>query len=189
MSSPPQSGAFPRMIFGPFVYDGASGELHKHGVRIRLQGQPLHILSAMLRRSGEVVSREEFRQELWPLSAFVDFDHGLNAAMNRLRQTLGDSADQPRYIETLPGRGYRFIAPVQEASPKPLVLIAPPVPPEKPDELSPRRQRSPSKTAWLACMAGAALTACFIAGYLAHRQHEHLRYSENSGSAAPRRTG
>ncbi len=115
-------------IFGPFAYDEMSGELYKHGVRLRLEGQPLQILAALIRQPGQVVTRDEFQQRLWRGGTFVDFDHGLNAAMNRLRQVLGDSADQPRYIETLSGRGYRFIAPVQETFPKPvLVMASPPV--------------------------------------------------------------
>ena len=101
-------------IFGPFVFDEASTELRKYGVRVRLQGQPLQILTALIRQPGKVVTRDEFQQQLWKGSTFVDFDHGLHAAMNRLRQALGDSADQPRYIETLPGRGYRFVATVHD---------------------------------------------------------------------------
>src|SRR5712691_8191854 len=101
-------------IFGPFVFEEASAELRKHGVRVRLHGQPLQILTALIRQPGQVVTRKEFQQQLWAGSTFVDFDQGLNAAMNRLRQALGDSADQPRYIETLPRRGYRFVASVQD---------------------------------------------------------------------------
>src|SRR5713226_7933670 len=118
MSSQPTAGPPRQLVFGPFAFDEASGELNKHGVRVRLQGQPLQILGALIRHPGQVVSRDEFQQQLWTGSTFVDFEHGLNAAMNRLRQALGDSADQPRYIETLPGRGYRFVAPVQDAQPK-----------------------------------------------------------------------
>lgn len=101
------------VLFGPFVFEEASGELRKHGTRVRLQGQPLQILATLIRRPREAITREEFQEMLWKGSTFVDFEHGLNSAVNRLRQVLGDSADQPRYIETLPGRGYRFIAPVE----------------------------------------------------------------------------
>jgi TolB-like protein len=114
MSGQPTSRPSRSRIFGPFVFDEASAELRKYGVRVRLHGQPLQILTALIRHPGQVVTRDEFQQQLWKGSTFVDFDHGLHAAMNRLRQALGDSADQPRYIETLPGRGYRFIAPVQD---------------------------------------------------------------------------
>src|SRR6266851_4226096 len=113
MSSQPTTSPPRQLVFGPFAFDEASGELHKHGVRVRLEGQPLQILTTLIRQPGQVVTRDEFQQQLWKGSTFVDFDHGLHAAMNRLRQALGDSADQPRYIETLPGRGYRFVAPVQ----------------------------------------------------------------------------
>src|SRR5713101_4218392 len=112
-------------IFGPFVFDEASAQLRKYGVPVRLQGQPLQILTALIRQPGQVVTRDEFQQQLWKGSTFVDFDHGLHAAMNRLRQALGDSADQPRYIETLPGRGYRFVALVQDLAAKPVLVMTP----------------------------------------------------------------
>ena len=112
-----------KRVFGLFAFDEVSGELWKHGVRLRLQGQPLQILQALMRLPGAIVTRDEFQRTLWGGSTFVDFDHGLHSAMNRLRQVLGDSADQPRYIETLPGRGYRFIAPVQDEEMKPILVV------------------------------------------------------------------
>src|SRR6202008_2751894 len=84
----------------------------KRGRRIRLQEQPFRVLTMLVERSGEVVTREELRQKLWPADTFVDFDTGLNSAIKKLRDTLGDSAEDSRYIETLPRRGYRFVAPV-----------------------------------------------------------------------------
>jgi len=99
--------------FGDFELDPRSGELHKQGLRINLQAQPLQILLAVLEKPGEVVTRDELRVKLWPADTFVDFEHGLNAAIKRLRDTLGDSAEAPVYIETLPRRGYRFLLPVQ----------------------------------------------------------------------------
>lgn len=105
--------------FGVFELDLRSGELHKHGRKIRLQEQPFQILAMLLERPGEVVTREELRHRLWPSDTFVDFDHGLNNAINRLREVLGDSADNARYVETLPRRGYRFVAPVEGASESP----------------------------------------------------------------------
>lgn len=96
--------------FGPFEADLYSQELRKQGVRLRLPRQSFQILKMLLERPGELVTREELRQALWPSDTFVDFEHGLNAAINRLRETLGDDADNPRYIETLPRRGYRFIS-------------------------------------------------------------------------------
>ena len=98
--------------FGPFQLDLASGELHKHGVKLRMQEQPFQILVMLLQNPGEVVTRDELRNKLWSSDTFVDFDVGLNNAILRLRNALGDSADSPRFIETLPRRGYRFIAQV-----------------------------------------------------------------------------
>jgi TolB-like protein/DNA-binding winged helix-turn-helix (wHTH) protein/Tfp pilus assembly protein PilF len=102
--------------FGVYEFDPRRGELRKQGMRIRFEGQPVAILTMLLKRPGEVVPREELQKELWPADTFVDFEHSLNAAIKRLRAVLNDSADAPRYIETLPGRGYRLIAPVQGVS-------------------------------------------------------------------------
>jgi DNA-binding winged helix-turn-helix (wHTH) protein len=87
-------------------------ELRKYGLKIKLQEQPFQVLAMLVRHSGEVVTREELQKTLWPADTFVDFDRGLNRAINRIREALGDSADNPRFVETLPRRGYRFIAPV-----------------------------------------------------------------------------
>jgi len=101
--------------FGTFELDVRSGELRKAGVRVGLQDQSLQVLTLLLERSGELVTRDELRQRLWPDGTFVDFEHGLNAVINRLRETLGDSAESPRFIQTVPRRGYRLIAPVDGA--------------------------------------------------------------------------
>jgi eukaryotic-like serine/threonine-protein kinase len=98
--------------FGVFEVHVRSGELRKQGVRIKLQEQPFHVLTVLLQRPGEVVTREELRSQNWPADTFVDFDNSLNTAINKLREALGDSAESPRFIETMPRRGYRFIAPV-----------------------------------------------------------------------------
>src|SRR2546421_5985250 len=98
--------------FGVFEVDLRAGELRKQGVRIKLQEQPFHVLTLLLQRPGEVITREELRSELWQSETFVDFDNSLNTSINKLREALGDSAENPRFIETLPRRGYRFIAPV-----------------------------------------------------------------------------
>src|SRR5712692_9627480 len=108
--------------FGPFAVDFRAGELHKNGRRIRLQDQPLQVLALLLEHPGETVTREELHQELWPNDTFVDFDHGLNNAINRLRETLCDSAENPRYIETLPRRGYRFISAMEAVDPSPAMV-------------------------------------------------------------------
>ena len=100
------------LYFGLFEVDLRSGELRKQGVRIKLQEQPFHVLTLLLQRPGDLVTREELRLQIWQSDTFVDFDNGLNTSINKLREALGDSADNPRFIETLPRRGYRFIAPV-----------------------------------------------------------------------------
>lgn len=100
--------------FGAFEVDLRSGELRKYGLRIKLQDQPFQVLALLLERPGEVVSREDLRQKLWAADTFVDFDVGLNSAVKRLRDALGDTAEKPRYIETVPRRGYRFIASVED---------------------------------------------------------------------------
>src|ERR1700746_3370261 len=103
--------------FGQFEVDLRAGELRKQGVRIRLQEQPFQVLAMLIDHSGQVVSREELQSKLWPADTFVDFDHSLNRAINKLREALGDSADDPRFIETLPKRGYRFIATLKDTTP------------------------------------------------------------------------
>lgn len=102
--------------FGVFEADAASGELRKAGVRLRLQEQPFQVLLVLLESAGEVVTREELRQKLWPADTFVDFDHSLNTIVNKLREVLGDSASNPRFIETLAKRGYLFLSPVEPLS-------------------------------------------------------------------------
>ena len=99
-----------RVRFGPFEIDEKTGELRKDGTKIRLQEQPRQILQILLEHPGELVGRDELRKRVWPTDTFVDFDHGINNAIKRLREALGDTAETPRYIETLPRRGYRFIA-------------------------------------------------------------------------------
>jgi len=104
--------------FGDLEFDTLAGELSRRGTKLRLQEQPLQILQMLIRYPGQVVPREELRQQIWPADTFVDFDHGINNAIKRLREALGDTADTPRYIETLPKRGYRFIGTIELESPK-----------------------------------------------------------------------
>jgi Tol biopolymer transport system component/DNA-binding winged helix-turn-helix (wHTH) protein len=107
-----------RMIrFGVFEVDRLAGELRRNGARVKLQEQPFQILALLLERPGEVVTREEMQGRLWPADTFVDFDHSLNAAVRRLREALGDSAENPRFVETVARRGYRFLAPVHGSGP------------------------------------------------------------------------
>src|SRR5437016_4560384 len=102
-----------KVKFGIFEADLRAGELRRNGSKVKLQEQPFQVLTVLLERPGEVVSREDLRTKLWPSDTFVDFDHGLNAAVRRLRDALGDSAENPRFVETLARRGYRFLAPVE----------------------------------------------------------------------------
>jgi Tol biopolymer transport system component/DNA-binding winged helix-turn-helix (wHTH) protein len=125
-----------RARFGPFEVDLHTHELWKFGTRMKLVGQPFEILAVLLSRPGELVTREELRQRLWPSDTFVDFNHGLNAAVNKLRAALGDLAEAPRYVETLPRRGYRFVAAIEwvdakaeHANPAVAIVNLPPMPP------------------------------------------------------------
>src|SRR5215471_16038741 len=93
--------------FGVFEVDPRSGDLRKNGLKLKLSGQPFQVLAMLLERPGEIVSREEIQKRLWPADTFVDFDHSLNTAINKIREVLGDAADNPRFVETLPRRGYR----------------------------------------------------------------------------------
>jgi len=146
--------------FGPFEFQPDAGELRKHGLRVKLRGQPIELLAMLLRRPGEPVRRGELQRLLWPADTYVDFEHSLNAAMKRLRAALGDSADAPRFIETLAGRGYRFIAPVSQPAeeapqiPPPTAANGKPEPvPEQ--EAKPAARRRPGL--WTAAAAGFVL--------------------------------
>src|SRR5205814_2938649 len=103
--------------FGIFEVDLQAGELRKQGYKVKLQEQPFQLLVMLLERPGESVTREELQKKLWPADTFVDFERCLNRAINKLREALGDDADSPRFIETLPRRGYRFVTPVERAGP------------------------------------------------------------------------
>jgi DNA-binding winged helix-turn-helix (wHTH) protein len=126
--------------FGVFEADEGRGELRKHGIRIKLHAQPFQVLVMLLERPAEVVAREDMRNRLWGSDTFVDFDHGLNSAVNKIREALDDSAAQPRYVETVSGKGYRFIAPVAV---KAAGALAPPDPrqaqPQEPDTAASNR--------------------------------------------------
>ena len=110
--------------FDNFELDLRAGELRNGGLRIRLQEQPLLILQVLLENAGEVVTRDELQKKIWPADTFVDFDHGLHAAVNRLRAALNDSADRPRYVETVARRGYRFIGKIENPQPPAAANIA-----------------------------------------------------------------
>jgi DNA-binding winged helix-turn-helix (wHTH) protein len=127
----------PRYRFGVFEADAASGELRRQGTRIKLNAQPFQVLLMLVARPGQLLTREEISRELWPEGTFVDYEHGVNSAINRIREALGDTAGNPRFVETLARRGYRFVAPVEciGLSEKPLVLDSPPY--ESPDQTAP----------------------------------------------------
>ncbi|HWB33588.1 MAG TPA: transcriptional regulator [Acidobacteriaceae bacterium] len=108
----PASGR--RFRFGTFEADAATGELRRQGVRVKLNAQPFEALLLLLERPGDVLTRAEISRRLWPDGTFVDYEHGVNSAINRLREALGDTASNPRFVETLARRGYRFVAPVEE---------------------------------------------------------------------------
>src|ERR1700687_969713 len=120
-----------RLRFGVFELDPRAGELRKHGVRVRLQEQPFQVLATLLEHPGEIVTREELQKKLWPADTLVDFDHGLNKVINKVREALSDSAESPRFVETVARRGYRFLAedkPVESTPVRPTELAPPPHP-------------------------------------------------------------
>ncbi|HZQ96963.1 MAG TPA: tetratricopeptide repeat protein [Candidatus Sulfotelmatobacter sp.] len=161
--------------FGSFEANVEAGELRKQGLKVRLQDQPFQILVMLLGRPGELVTRQEIHQKLWPADTFVDFDHGLNNAMNRLREALGDSADKPLFIETLPRKGYRFILPITgdeqlAGTERPDAPAAPVIGPGQNEQTL--RARSRFLVAILACCVAAALA---LIAYLGWRMRPGLR--------------
>ena len=186
--------------FGVYEVDLRAGELRKHGLRIKLQEQPCQILSILLEQPGQVVTREELRQKLWPGDTFVDFDHSLNTAIMRLREALGDSSDNPRFVETLPRRGYRFIAPVEgfatpgadkqvQESPAPAPLIqekssgialAPP--PAQPAQVVPKPERRSSNPRRILIVAGLSVAGLIVLLVLTWPYTERF-FTARAGSA------
>jgi eukaryotic-like serine/threonine-protein kinase len=144
----PQPSRAPRLAFGPFEFDPASGELRKHGYKVKLPSQPGQVLGTLVERPGDLVTREDLLSRLWPGVTAGDFEHGLHAAVNKLRQALGDAANQPRYVETLAGRGYRFVAPVHSVGGGVLELV-PAAPTSKPEPRSWWRRLPP----WIGALA------------------------------------
>jgi DNA-binding winged helix-turn-helix (wHTH) protein len=122
----PSQNASNIVRFDAFEVDLRAAELYKAGRKIKLQVQPLHILAMLLEHPGEVLTREELRKRLWPADTFVDFDHSLNTAVKKLRQALGDDKKKPRFVETLPKRGYRFIGTVKDRAHQPATVAAEP---------------------------------------------------------------
>jgi Tol biopolymer transport system component/DNA-binding winged helix-turn-helix (wHTH) protein len=160
----------PRVTFGPFEVSTSSGELRKGGTRVRLPAQPFAILLVLLKAPGELVTREQFREQIWAEGTFVDFEHGLNAAINKLRKALSDSAENPRYIETVPGRGYRFVGILDTGNAVPDSIPTPPEPRQEP----PPRRRSVGPWERFAWAAGALV--CLGAGLRFHDAPAWLRF-------------
>ena len=151
----PAQDSEPVVRFGAFELDLRAGELRRSGIRLPVQGRPLQVLGILLRKPGEVVTAEQLRTELWPADTFVDFEHGVHNAVARLRAVIGDTADRPRFIETLPRRGYRFIGAVENA-PEPVAV--PPAVPVEPFG----RSRSRMVLVVLACLLVAGGVAAWI---------------------------
>ena len=155
--------------FGTFEADLRAGELRRNGVKIRLQEQPFQVLAMLLERPGEIVTREELRGRLWPADTFVDFDHGLNAAVKRLRDALGDSAENPRFIETLARRGYRLLAPPHGAVQETIRAV-------------PQARSTWRKIAAVAILLVVGIMAGWHAG---HRSSAAVRFTERRLTANP----
>jgi Tol biopolymer transport system component/DNA-binding winged helix-turn-helix (wHTH) protein len=201
MSTPLGSPPLPvrKLRFGLFEADLSSGELRKSGIRIRIQAQPFRVLSFLLEKPGEVVTREEIQQRLWGSDTIVDFDHSLGTAINKLREALGDSAENPRFIETLARRGYRFLAPVtqvheQEEAPAEAAILSnsektAPSQGAKPDAKSQGQPGSHRRGLTVAALAAMALGGvCFFAGWQVHshpRRPPLIRQITFSGRVSP----
>ena len=133
--------------FGVFEVDLRAGELRKHGIRIRLQEQPFQVLATLLQHHGEVVTREELQKTVWPAGTFVDLDHGLNKLISKIREALGDSAENPRFVETVARRGYRFLAEVKTGQAFAVRSSEPPtLPAPNPEIYRPRTHRQTGNT-------------------------------------------
>jgi TolB-like protein/DNA-binding winged helix-turn-helix (wHTH) protein/Tfp pilus assembly protein PilF len=157
----PENG---RVRFGVFELDTKAGQLSKNGIRVRLSQQPLQVLSMLVERPGEVVYRKDLHNILWSSDVFVDFDHGLNKSIQKLRDALGDSPESPRYIETIPRTGYRFIAPVTETKNRPLLQSEVRVSPDLTVNPSSSRDRKPN---WRWFALGSCVAIVVLAGWLA----------------------
>src|SRR5712691_11813450 len=162
-----------RMIqFGLFEVDRRAGELRRNGSRVKLQEQPFQILSLLLEHPGQVVTREELQKKLWPADTFVDFDHSLNAAIRRLRDALGDSAENPRFVETVARRGYRFLVPTNGAA---ATVIAPPAP----------RFAAPSRRWRILASAAVLLVGVAVGWVMAHWSRQPIQIKQQRLTANP----
>src|ERR1700722_12857393 len=169
-----------KLQFGVYELDRDAMELRKHGVTIRLQEQPLRVLATLLERPGEIVTREELQERIWGKDTFVDFEQSLNKAVNRLREALNDEAGQPKYVETVPRRGYRFIAPVTG-----LPMEQPPALQGSVSEAAPAKQALHRKRiALIASLAAFLAVALGIATFLLRRRPEKTRPVETKHMAS-----
>src|SRR6266852_6336432 len=178
-----------RLRFGVFELDLRAGELRKRGLRIRFQEQPFQLLAMLLEHPGEVVTREELQKKLWPADTFVDFDHGLNKAINKIREALGDSAESPRFVETVARRGYRFIVDVAvvdlESAPRdahaPLADRDPLAPDDREPSDAAEQTAGPTGRGWQRTLTitgcGLALASVILVGWLlqSHGQSATIR--------------
>ena len=174
MPQPQETGLF---RFGVFEVETRTGILRKHGVRIRLQDQPFRVLLALLERPGDVVTREELQQRLGAGTVFGDFDHSLNIAINKIREALGDSAEAPRFVETLPRRGYRFVAPLEVGPVTPAAPVA-----EAPDRPHRRRRILLAMVGFASVMLVLALVAGAVSWLLPPTPQLELRRLTNDSS-------
>lgn len=176
MGSVPNGNLTEVVRFGVYEVDPRAGELRRNGIKVKIQEQPYQVLSLLLERPGEVITREELKRRLWPADTFVDFDHSLNAAIKRLRDVLRDSADNPRFVETLARRGYRFLAPVTGSLPSG-VSPALPVP-----HMAPRSRNRARWIAAIVVLAGACISVGFHIGNRAARAEvpREVRLTANS---------
>jgi DNA-binding winged helix-turn-helix (wHTH) protein len=164
--------------FGAFEINTSEGELRKKGVKLRLQGQPLRLLALLAERSGELVTREELRATLWAENTFVDFDHSLNNCIARIREVLGDSADSPRFIETVPRRGYRFVWPVEDVSERLAPAAVEQTTPSEPADGTARQRPTTGFKLWLITATVALLLVSTVIGWLYRLRQPTLRQSD-----------
>jgi eukaryotic-like serine/threonine-protein kinase len=176
MASPNQLPV--RLTFGPFEVNTSTGELLKGGTRVRLPAQPFAILLLLLKTPGDLVTREQLREQIWGERTFVDFEHGLNAAMNKLRRALGDSAENPRYIETITGRGYRFVGMLDSGQVVPISLLA------RPEAREERPRRWQSVGVWERLTWAAGALVCLGVGLQLHYGPAELSFWKPTRIAA-----
>jgi TolB-like protein/DNA-binding winged helix-turn-helix (wHTH) protein/Flp pilus assembly protein TadD len=177
----PQAGG--RLRFGVFELDLRAGELRKHGLRVRLQEQPFQVLATLLAHAGDVVTREQLQKKLWAADTFVDFDHGLNKAINKIRDALGDSAESPRFVETVARRGYRFLADVKDADVADTIVRSPTIALTTPAPASEGHDRSdlagraatvsrmPQSRAWKLSVLALLLIVASLAAWKLHSRN------------------